>query len=1557
MLWRFKIVEWTANKMNSSNKKSVWKIRKSILLILEFCVLLSSSTFATIITFDDLYVSGGIPVSNPYNGLIWNNFYPQAVNWFNNPNGFVNALLSGSDFVANGGGGTATISSGLFNLNAGYFAAGWRDNLQMQVEGFLNGNLTYSNTFNLSATSGTMINFNCQGVDTVVFSASGGTRHPGYLGDGTFFAMDNLNVAVINAVLINAQPTNYSSIAGNSAAFAVSAYGAPPFTYQWIFNGTNINGATNSSLTLNNVQSCNEGKYSVVVSSLYDSIISSNATLIVTPSPPKIITQPTIQVLSANFNVNIFATVIGSLPIIYQWQFNGTNIDGATNSFITLTNAQLINDGDYALIASNVNGSILSSNVTLYSQFLSMVVGWGSTNDIYGNYAGQIYPPADLAYATRIAAGGSHSLALNRDGTVVGWGDNNNGVSAFANNLSNIVAVAAGWECSLALKADGTVIAWGGNSAGQTNVPIGLSNVVAIAADGCDCLPNPSCSLALKSDGTVVGWGATTVPVGLTNVIAISAGVNQRLALKKDGTIVGWDAEPNIPIGLSNVVAIASGYSFNLALKSDGTVVGWGDDSYGETEIPVGLSNVVAIAAGEYFSLALQSSGTVIAWGAGTGGTGNYPDYGQSIVPPGLSNVIAIAAGARHSLALLNDGSPFIVRQPLNWTVYSGMPVNLNVGVVGPPPLNNQWQFNGTNIDGATNAILVLTSVQPADAGNYTMVASNAIGTVSSSNATLNVITSPPIFASQPTNLTIFGGGNLAFAANLVGSVPMNYQWQLNGTNIVGATNALLTLTNLQWSSEGVYSLVVSNQYGVTTSSNAVLTVPRSWVVAWGRNTYGQTNVPTSLTNAMAIAAGLSHSLALKGDGTVIAWGDNSSHQTNVPAGLSNIVAIAAGGYHNLALKAGGGVVAWGYNAYGQINVPANLTNATAISAGFNHSLALNAGGGVIAWGDNAYGQTNVPIGLSNVVAIAAGYNHNLALKGDGTVVAWGDNNYGQTNVPVGLSNVVAIAAGVSYSLALLSNGTVVAWGDNTYGQTNVPAGLSDVVAVGAGAYHCLAVKSDGSVIAWGLNDSGQTNVPTGLNEVVAVAGGSGHSLALEEGGPLIIASQPVGQSVDAVSSVSLRAVVLGAQPVSYQWSFNGTNIIGATNASLNFVNVQPTNAGNYSLMASNSYGAITSSNAILTVVTHPPAITVQLTNVTVVVGTNIAMNVAAIGTPPLSYQWQFNGTNIFGATNNSLIIINAQLTNQGSYDVIVTNLYGNAISSNAILTVIDLAGALNATNLLWTNAGNVAWSPETTNTHDGVAAASCGPVSYGNQASLQTTVTGPGILTFWWEATPFMGLGYLRFSVDGTSQAGAASSWQQRTFYLSGDNHTLRWDTYLFMPDTITGWLDQVTWTPGSLATIIAPPTSQTAPQGANVVFSVTADGTPPLNYRWRFNGTNIPGATNTSLTLLGVQLANSGNYGILVSNVFNSINASATLTVQPFAFNAISNNIRMTSNGFNLELDGIYATNAVVIYASTNLMDWIPIFTNPPLSGSLQFSDSNALNLPIQFYRAAEQ
>ncbi|MCX6927877.1 MAG: immunoglobulin domain-containing protein, partial [Verrucomicrobia bacterium] len=284
-------------------------------------------------------------------------------------------------------------------------------------------------------------------------------------------------------------------------------------------------------------------------------------------------------------------------------------------------------------------------------------------------------------------------------------------------------------------------------------------------------------------------------------------------------------------------------------------------------------------------------------------------------------------------------------------------------------------------------------------------------------------------------------------------------------------------------------------------------------------------------------------------------------------------------------------VAAWGDNSYAQTDVPAGLGDVVAVAGGGNHNLALRADGTVVAWGDNSAGQTDVPFGLSNVVAVAGGGSHSVALRADGSVAAWGGNWYGQTDVPSGLSNVVAIAVGDAYSLALRADGTVAAWGDDSQGQTDVPTGLDNILAIAGAWAHSIALRADGSVAAWGANYFGQTNVPSGLSNVIAVSGGGHHSLALVAPQPIIL-NQPVSRtnSINTLATFSVTAT--GNAPLTYQWRRNGTNLMdgpnvfGATAAILMIANVQPSDAGNYTVVVTNAYGSVTSQVAVLTMVT-----------------------------------------------------------------------------------------------------------------------------------------------------------------------------------------------------------------------------------------------------------------------------------------------------------------------------------------------------------------------------------
>ncbi|MGD0350433.1 MAG: immunoglobulin domain-containing protein [Verrucomicrobiota bacterium] len=115
---------------------------------------------------------------------------------------------------------------------------------------------------------------------------------------------------------------------------------------------------------------------------------------------------------------------------------------------------------------------------------------------------------------------------------------------------------------------------------------------------------------------------------------------------------------------------------------------------------------------------------------------------------------------------------------------------------------------------------------------------------------------------------------------------------------------------------------------------------------------------------------------------------------------------------------------------------------------------------------------------------------------------------------------------------------------------------------------------------------------------------------------PPSITTQPTNQTVVAGQTATFTVGASGTPLLSYQWKFNGTNLLQATNSTLTLTNVQFNQGGNYTVLVTNLYGSILSSNALLTVLA-PPFITVQPTNQTVVVGGTASFSVTASGTPP----------------------------------------------------------------------------------------------------------------------------------------------------------------------------------------------------------------------------------------------------------------------------------------------------------------------------------------------------
>jgi hypothetical protein len=503
-----------------------------------------------------------------------------------------------------------------------------------------------------------------------------------------------------------------------------------------------------------------------------------------------------------------------------------------------------------------------------------------------------------------------------------------------------------------------------------------------------------------------------------------------------------------------------------------------------------------------------------------------------------------------------------------------------------------------------------------------------------------------------------------------------------------------------------------------------------------------------------------------------------------------------------------------GYGSNAQ-NFLLQFTNVMVASVGSFALYSLNSDGTVAAF-DTENSDSGVPAqdlavpsGLFDVVAISSAQTHVLALRSDGTVAAWGS---GPTNVPRGLLNVTAIAAGEYSDIVLQSNGTTAEFGE---AGSPTPT-LSNVVAVAEG----LALYADGTVAE--VTGNGAQLVP-GLSNVIAIAAGFG-SLALKADGTVVgwngLATNPLpdvsnvvalSMNVDSYSRyLALHSDgTLAEPPYSAPIPFGLSNVFA--------IAVSPTLGG----IAMVSNGA--------------PVFTVRPGNQFPTNGGTIWLHARAVGVQPMSYQWQLNGTNVAGATNADLTITNAQGANSGQYGALASNNIGSASSRVASVSVMippsqvqyTLAQALDATNLKWSTFGNADWFAETNITEDGIAAAQSGRITNSMLTDLQTTVIGPGTLTFWWKVSSEQLFDVLSFW-NGTGPNATASisgevDWEQKNFLIGPGSQTLTW-VYSKDPDVSVGldagWLAHVSFTPTVPAQLGVP---MLLPNGS-LLFSVYA-------------------------------------------------------------------------------------------------------------------------------------
>jgi hypothetical protein len=167
--------------------------------------------------------------------------------------------------------------------------------------------------------------------------------------------------------------------------------------------------------------------------------------------------------------------------------------------------------------------------------------------------------------------------------------------------------------------------------------------------------------------------------------------------------------------------------------------------------------------------------------------------------------------------------------------------------------------------------------------------------------------------------------------------------------------------------------------------------------------------------------------------------------------------------------------------------------------------------------------------------------------------------------------------------------------------------------------------------------------------------------------GPVNISVGPASEVVPAGATVTLSVTASGYPAPAYQWSFNGTNLLGATSNTLTLRKVQLADMGTYQVLVSNAYSSQLSAPATLSM---SPSIITPYTGATAIWGLGAVLSVGAVGTGPLSYQWFQNGTAIAGATNAVYSLSSVQFTNAGLYSVVVSSTLGSVTNTPALLVV-----------------------------------------------------------------------------------------------------------------------------------------------------------------------------------------------------------------------------------------------------------------------------------------------
>ena len=490
---------------------------------------------------------------------------------------------------------------------------------------------------------------------------------------------------------------------------------------------------------------------------------------------------------------------------------------------------------------------------------------------------------------------------------------------------------------------------------------------------------------------------------------------------------------------------------------------------------------------------------------------------------------------------------PSIISQPMDIAVLTGTQTSFSVTAAGTEPLTYEWRKDGLalQIPSADSDTLVLQSASADDSGEYTVVVSNEAGEVTSAPATLTVdtVVRPPFITVPPQSLTVDAGDDVTFTVQSGGTSPFQYQWQKDGVDISGATDATLSLSSVTIADADDYTVTVSNSAGNDLSQAATLTVFDATLAP---------NITKHPSSHFAFSGeDVTFGVEATGEGILAyQWRKDGIDLTDPSAQTVtlSVVGVDLGDNGNYSVEVS--------NEFGVVmSDPATLTVLLA-----DASLGEGADNAELTWGTSGDASWSNQTGFT--------YDGVDALQS-------GDVDNGES------TELVTIVDGPGFLSFWWSVSSELNWDFLRFSideaLTDEISGLVDWaeirIPIPDGAHTLKWVYEKDPIFSVGA-DAGW------VDQVVYV------SADIEAP---FITYHPDNQSVTVADPVTLLVQAFGEEPLTYQWEKDGVPVQVGSASELVFNNVTFGDSGRYRAVVSNAFGSTTSNEAVLDVFSSDP--------------------------------------------------------------------------------------------------------------------------------------------------------------------------------------------------------------------------------------------------------------------------------------------------------------------------------------------------------------------------------